>query len=333
MQNNEERLTNVRKIVFAFATTLIALITMWNFGIKAQAATITVSPSSATVNKGDTVNISSTVSTNGTFDDVSPVGGYNWTTSSGEAHMPNEVIGDPTTTNISFTGTAREAGTFTFTVTYNMNDGTTANGIFTLTISDGSSSSSSSEPSNPEPQGPSAEEIRQQEIEAAYEDFIKEGNSIENKTVGNNKSSVNGFFYARNVNGVAVQPTASDKNSYVRVADTDKNKSKNAIGVANLVASTYKGTVGPCLNVNYGNMVDGKFVPSTTGSAGYMWIGIPGNFRINGAKYSVIAIYEGGSYKIFNNIVNAINPADSGKILINLPEATSANVMYALVRS
>lgn len=330
MQNNEERLTNVRKIVFAFATTLIALITMWNFGIKAQAATITVSPSSATVNKGDTVNISATVSTTETFDGMSPVGGYNWTTSSGASHMPDEVIGVPTTTNISFTGTAREAGTFTFTVTYNMNDGTTANGVFTLTISDGSSSS---EPSTPEPQGPSAEEIRQQEIEAAYEDFIKEGNSIENKTVGNNKSSVNGFFYARNVNGVAVQPTASDKNSYVRVADTDKNKSKNAIGVANLVASTYKLTVGPCLNVNYGNMVDGKFVPSTTGSAGYMWIGIPGNFRVNGANYSVIAIYEGGSYKIFNNIVNAINPADSGKILINLPEATSANVMYALVRS
>ncbi len=328
----------LKTVALAAATALVLPL----FVLKANAATITLSPSSGSVNLGESVNLSTTLTVSDGAITTDPMTSltstYGWRTSGGVEHMPNEIIATPSATGITFTGTANEAGTFIFTASYNMDGGSTASCTYTLTVGGGGSANTTTTKEEVIEEhvvvpGPTAEEIRQKEIDEKLEAFFNEGSALENKTVGSNKSSVNGFFYARNVNGVAVQPTASDKNSYVRVADTDKNKSKNAVGVANLVASTYKGTVGPCLNVNYGNMVDGKFVPSTTGSAGYMWIGIPGNFRANGAKYSVIAIYEGGSYKIFDNIVNAINPADSGNILINLPEATSANVMYALVRS
>ncbi len=200
------------------------------------------------------------------------------------------------------------------------------------TSASSSSSSSEIEYKAPEPQGPSAEEIRQQEIDEAVEAFFNEGSAAENKTVGSNNSSVNGFFHARKVDGVAIQPTAATEDSYIRVADTDKKKSKDAVKVADDIAGLINGTVGPCINVNYGGMVDGKFVPSTDGSSGFMWIGIPGNFRVNGARYYVVAVYEGGEFKVFDNIVNHINPADSGRILVNLPQAPSANVMYAIIR-
>ena len=323
------RVITLKRVVMTLMSAALVAVTMPFFAFDVNAASISLSPSSGSVNLGDSVNLSTTVTPSGGT--ISSVSSYEWKTSDGTVHMPNEIIGNPSESAISFTGTANEAGTFLFTINYIMNDSSTASATYTLTVAGGESGESAAVfvP------GPTAEEIRQKEIEAAYEEFVKEGTAPENKTVGGNKSEVNGFYYAKKVNGVAIQPSAgsgADKTSYVVVSDTDKKKSSAAIDVANLAAGTLNGTVGPCINVSYGKIVDGKFVPTTDGSAGNMWIGIPDNFKVAGARYAVVAVYDGGSYKIINNTVSTANPADSGKILASVPKATSPDVMYAVIR-
>ncbi len=324
------KVISLKKVMMTLISAALVAVTMPFFAFNVNAATISLSPASGSVNLGDSVNLSTTVTPSGGA--ISSLSGFTWKTSDGTVHVPNDIGANPNPSTISFTGTANEAGTFLFTVKYQMNDASIATATYTLTVAGGSSSKSEKTTAS---KGPTAEEIRQREIEEAYEEFINEGTASANRTVDGNKSEVNGFYYAKKVNGVAIQPSANsgaDTTSYVRVSDTDKKKSHAAVGVADLAAATLNATVGPCINVSYGKITDGKFVSTTDGSDGNMWIGIPDNFKVAGARYAVIAVYEGGTYKIIYNTVSAANPADSGKILVSVPKATSADVMYAVIR-
>ncbi len=177
-----------------------------------------------------------------------------------------------------------------------------------------------------------AEQARQEEVNRQLEAFVAEATSNTNKTVAGTKSQVNGLYSAKSVQGVALAPAAdsgSDKNSYVKVSDTDKKKSTAAVAVANTVAATLSpnAVVGPCINVQYGKNEGGKFTETTAGSKGQLSIGVPASFRTEGAKYAVIAVYGGGAFDCYEN-----TSTDPAKVTVNVGEAKSANVMYALVK-
>ncbi len=172
-----------------------------------------------------------------------------------------------------------------------------------------------------------AEEARIEEVERQTEEYIAEATSAEHKTVAGVKSSVDGFYTAKNVNGVAVAPAASNSASFVKVTDTDKKKSSAAVAVADAAAASIGGVVGPCINVTYGQMSGSTYTPSGVGSAGTISIGLPGNFKTDGATYSVVAIYAGGQYTILDNV-----STDPNVVKVNAPEAPSADVMYAVIK-
>lgn len=185
--------------------------------------------------------------------------------------------------------------------------------------------------------GPTAEEVEQarQEAEAeAYHELVAEATAPVNQTVAAVSSQVEGFYLARGVQGVAfTAPAAAEgaqapaDNSFVKIYDTDKRKSTAAVSTANAVAATLGGEVGPCINVSYGTMTNGRFVRSTEGSAKTMNIGIPQSFRTEGATYAIAAIYAGGQYKIFEN-----TSQDPAVITVDVEEAISPDVMYALIK-
>ena len=173
-----------------------------------------------------------------------------------------------------------------------------------------------------------AEEARQKKVQAEVENMIKEATAPVNKTVAGVKSAVDGYYFAKKVQGVALTPSVPGTGSFVKVADTDATKSTAAVAVASNVASSFSGTVGPCINVYYGKMTGGKFTSSTEGTAGTISIGIPASFQTAGMDYSIVAVYAGGAYKIFNNI-----STNASVVTANVDQATSSNVMYAVVKS
>lgn len=177
-----------------------------------------------------------------------------------------------------------------------------------------------------------AEEARQAEVQRQYDAFIEEASAPVNQTVSGVKSQVGGLYLARDVRGVAFAPAADSgatKDSYVKVTDTDKTKSSAAVAVAQNAAAAIapNAQVGPCINVTYGKNQNGKYVESTDGSAGVLNIGIPANFRSEGATYSVVAVYGGGSFKVYEN-----TSTDPAKFTTNVDTAVTPNVMYALVK-
>ena len=177
------------------------------------------------------------------------------------------------------------------------------------------------------------EEARQAEVEQQVQEYIAEATAPVNQTVAGVKSEVGGYYTAKEVQGVAMAPSAdsnADKSSFVKVADTDKEKSSAAVAVATTAAVTElspNAVVGPCINVNYGKMVDGHFTETTDGAKGTLNIGIPANFRTAGANYAIIAVYPRGAYKVFPN-----SSTDPTKITANIDSSASANVMYALIK-
>lgn len=176
------------------------------------------------------------------------------------------------------------------------------------------------------------EEARQLELTRQAQAFVEEATSPVNQTVAGTKSQVGGFYVAKKVQGVAMAPAADSgaaKESFVKVTDTDKKKSTAAVAVADTAAASLSpgAVVGPCINVQYGKMEKGKYVETTDGSKGELNIGVPANFRSDNAKYAIIAVYEKGLYKVYEN-----TSTDPTKITVNVDEAASANVMYALVK-
>ena len=127
---------------------------------------------------------------------------------------------------------------------------------------------------------------------------------------------------------MALTPSTPGTGSFVKVADTDATKSSAAVAVANNVAASFSGTVGPCINVYYGKMAGGKFTSSTEGTAGTISIGIPAEFQTAGMDYSIVAVYAGGAYKVFNN-----TSTTASVVTANVEQAASSNVMYAVVKS
>ena len=173
-----------------------------------------------------------------------------------------------------------------------------------------------------------AEEARQKKLQAEVENMIKEATAPTNKTVAGVKSAVDGYYFAKKVQGVALTPSTPGTGSFVKVADTDATKSSAAVAVANNVAASFSGTVGPCINVYYGKMAGGKFTSSTEGTAGTISIGIPAEFQTAGMDYSIVAVYAGGAYKVFNN-----TSTTASVVTANVEQAASSNVMYAVVKS
>lgn len=188
---------------------------------------------------------------------------------------------------------------------------------------------------NDEPEGPSAEEraeqARQERLEQEYRELVEEATAPANQTVAGMKSQQDGYYLAKKVEGVCFVPDAATAapagNSFVKVTDTDKNKSKGAMNSANAVATMLGGTVGPCIDVRYGRMEKGSYVLSPIASGGTMSIGIPQAFRTLGANYAVVAIYAGGAYKVFEN-----TSADPAYVTVTVEEALSADVMYAIIK-
>ena len=179
---------------------------------------------------------------------------------------------------------------------------------------------------------PSQEELneisRQAEVQKETDKWVEEATAPTHQTVAGTKSQVDGFYMAQKVDGVAMAPTGgAEKDSYVKVMDTDKTKSAAAVAVANNAAAEVGGIVGPCIDVDYGKMVNGKFTESTDGTAGTFSIGVPNDFATAGAQYAVAAIYQGGAYEIFEN--TSTNPKT---VTVNVGQAKSPKVMYALIK-
>jgi hypothetical protein len=177
-----------------------------------------------------------------------------------------------------------------------------------------------------------AEEARQQEVQKQYDELIEEATAPANQTVAGVKSDVGGYYLAKEVQGVALTPSTgagTAKDSFVKVLDVDKSKSTAAVAVAENAAAAIapNAQVGPCISVTYGKKNGENFVQSTDGSSGTLNIGIPANFRSEGATYSVVAVYGGGAYKVFEN-----TSTDPAKFTANVDAALTPNVMYALVK-
>ncbi len=177
-----------------------------------------------------------------------------------------------------------------------------------------------------------AEEARQQEVQKQYDELIEEATAPANQTVAGVKSDVGGYYLAKEVQGVALTPSTgagTAKDSFVKVLDVDKSKSTAAVAVAENAAAAIapNAQVGPCISVTYGKKSGENFVQSTDGSSGTLNIGIPANFRSEGATYSVVAVYGGGAYKVFEN-----TSTDPAKFTANVDAALTPNVMYALVK-
>ena len=187
---------------------------------------------------------------------------------------------------------------------------------------------SAEEPARYEPsQEELNEKARQARVEREREELIAEAVSPVNKTVAGVKSSVDGYYLAKKVQGVAFTASAPEKTFFVKVTDTDVKKSAAAVAVAQNVADSLGGTLGPCIDITYGKMVNGAFTASTDASAGSISIGIPANFRAEGATYSIVAVYAGGAYTVYDNVSANANAATA-----NVSQASSANVMYALIK-
>ncbi len=175
----------------------------------------------------------------------------------------------------------------------------------------------------------SSEMARVQQEAIAYE---QEATSPAHKTVGGVQSQIAGYYMAKGVDGVCLAPTAgtSAVGMFVKVNDTDKGSSSAAVTTATIAATAELGPtaiVGPCINVSYGQLVNGSVNPSTAGSAGLMSIGIPSSFQTPGAKYAVVGVYAGGAYKVFLN--GNTNPTIC---TVAVEQALSSDVMYALVK-
>ncbi|MBR0090931.1 MAG: hypothetical protein IJP92_04470 [Lachnospiraceae bacterium] len=172
-----------------------------------------------------------------------------------------------------------------------------------------------------------AEAARQEAIARAYDAIIQEGKKPENRTVAGVKSETDGLYLAKKVKGVAMNPSVKKGDEYVKVGDTDKKKSYAAVATADAVAQSLNGTVGPCINVFYGTKSGKEFVRTTEGSAGILSIGIPDNFKTEGATYALVGVYAGGQFKIFENVSE-----DPSVITAAVDEASSVDVMYALIK-
>ena len=163
---------------------------------------------------------------------------------------------------------------------------------------------------------------------AEIEAMFAEGESPAHKTVAGTKTQMEGFYFVKKVNGVALVPTAgAPAGAYVKVMDTDKDNSSAAVAVANQAAAGLGGVVGPCINVEYGTMNSGKFNGTTEGSQGIIYIGIPGDFQSAGARYAVAAVYQGGACRVYEN--SSTNPS---VIAVTVDQALSSKVMYAVIR-
>ena len=114
------------------------------------------------------------------------------------------------------------------------------------------------------------EQARQEELNRITREFVEEATAPVNQTVAGTKSQVGGFYTAKKVQGVAMAPSADSgaaKESFVKVTDTDKKKSTAAVAVADAVAATLSpnAEVGPCINVQYGKLENGKYAATTAG--------------------------------------------------------------------
>ena len=163
---------------------------------------------------------------------------------------------------------------------------------------------------------------------AEIESMYAEAESPLHKSVAGTKTQMEGFYLVNKVDGVALIPTAGQPaGAYVKVMDTDKDASKAAVAVATQAAAGLGGTVGPCINVDYGKIVKEEFVETTEGSQGILYIGIPGDFRQDGARYAVAAVYSGGGCRVYEN--SSTNPI---AVAVTVDQAMSAKVMYALIK-
>ena len=164
--------------------------------------------------------------------------------------------------------------------------------------------------------------------EQAILEMYAEAESPAHKKVEGTMTQMEGFYLAKEVNGVALIPTAGKPaNTYVKVTDTNKDASSAAVAVANNAAAQVGAVVGPCVNVNYGTMEKGKFVDTIEGSQGIVYIGIPANFRVPGARYGLVAVYQGGGYKVYES--SSTNP---NAIACTVDQAITPKVMYAMIR-
>ena len=169
-------------------------------------------------------------------------------------------------------------------------------------------------------------------VQSEAEAFEKEATSPAHKTVAGLQSQIGGYYMATGVQGVFLAPAAgtSAANLFVKVMDTDKEKSSAAVTTATIAATAELGptaTVGPCINISYGQNVNGSFVPSTTGSSGILSVGIHPTFQTIGAKYAIVAVYSGGAYKVYLN-----GSTDPSVITVATDQAISSDVMYAVVK-
>ncbi len=155
------------------------------------------------------------------------------------------------------------------------------------------SDSSGGEASDPTPARP-ADEVEGENMIAA---IVEEATKPENRTVEGQKSEVNGFYLANSVNGVALKDANTDANTktYVEVLDTDANKSTAAVAAVESVAAGSDLEVGPCIDMYFKQVSDGKFGTGSAGSIGAVTVGVPKNFQRDGAEYSAIIVYPGGA--------------------------------------
>lgn len=177
-----------------------------------------------------------------------------------------------------------------------------------------------------------AEQARQEQLEREYNELIEKATAPENRTVQGITSDLDGYYLARKVDGVAFgsapnDATTEESSSFIKVMDTDTKKSTEAVAVAEFIAASRGGVVGPCIDVIYGKMENGIYTRSVEGTAREMSLGIPAAFQVPGARYAVVAIYAGGNFKVFENTSDI-----PGILTVSLEEALSPDVMYSVIR-
>lgn len=154
---------------------------------------------------------------------------------------------------------------------------------------------------------------------ANYQTYLAEGRRTENKTVAGVVSNVDGLYYEKNVNGVALTKADGAAAARVVVYDTDLAKSVKASDSINAAVAALNGVEGPTIDI--------YFTSGTTDAVKTVSVGIPGSFRVDGAVYSAVALVKGGGLYILPD-----TDSNPNTITISTEGISADQVTLTLVR-
>lgn len=158
---------------------------------------------------------------------------------------------------------------------------------------------------------------------------------VEKNVVAGKASTVPGAYIADVIDGAAVATSAADikagyglaagETPFVRTFNVDAKKSPLAMNVFTAVAGSQNAILGPCVHVDFGKKVGGKFFfLAADGQAVSMKFALKRSFFQAGMNYAVICVRPGGAFTIIPAVADA-----NGVITFGI---TGGQATYAVIK-